>query len=109
MPSSEAPIPDVLAARYASGAMTELWSPAHKIVLERRLWIAVLRAQRDLGVAVAIDDVGTGHTTLEYLKRLPVDILKIGRPFIAAQQIDLGATARALDQHQIGLGTESLE
>jgi len=52
VPSSEALIPDVLAARYASGAMTDLWSPAHKVVLERRLWIAVLRAQRHLGVAV---------------------------------------------------------
>ena len=32
--------------------MAELWSPEHKVVLERRLWIAVLRAQRDLGVDV---------------------------------------------------------
>jgi adenylosuccinate lyase len=45
-------IPDVLATRYASSAMADLWSPEHKIVLERRLWIAVLRAQRDLGVDV---------------------------------------------------------
>jgi adenylosuccinate lyase len=45
-------VPDVLAARYASAPMTRLWSPAHKVVLERRLWLAVLRAQRDLGVAV---------------------------------------------------------
>jgi adenylosuccinate lyase len=45
-------IPNILAARYASAAMAELWSPEHKIVLERRLWVAVLRAQRDLGVAV---------------------------------------------------------
>ncbi len=45
-------IPDVLAARYASTAMATIWSPAHKIVLERQLWVAVLRAQRDLGVAV---------------------------------------------------------
>jgi adenylosuccinate lyase len=45
-------IPDVLATRYASPAMTDLWSPARKIILERRLWIAVLRAQRDLGVDV---------------------------------------------------------
>src|SRR5207342_3564089 len=45
-------VPDVLAARYASPEMAALWSPEHKIVLERRLWIAVLRAQRDLGVAV---------------------------------------------------------
>ena len=45
-------IPDVLALRYASDEMTALWSADHKIRLERRLWIAVLRAQRDLGVEV---------------------------------------------------------
>ena len=45
-------VPDVLAARYASGAMVELWSPTRKVVLERRLWVAVLEAQRDLGVEV---------------------------------------------------------
>ena len=51
MPSSPA-IPNVLASRYASGAMATIWSPAHKIVLERQLWIAVLKAQRDLGIEV---------------------------------------------------------
>jgi len=45
-------IPDVLAARYASPEMVRLWSPGHKVVLERRLWIAVLTAQRDLGLDV---------------------------------------------------------
>jgi len=45
-------IPNVLAARYASPQLVALWSPENKIVLERRLWIAVLRAQRDLGVDV---------------------------------------------------------
>ena len=45
-------IPDVLASRYASAGMVDLWSPARKVVLERRLWLAVLRAQRDLGVDV---------------------------------------------------------
>ena len=45
-------IPNVLAARYASPELVALWSPENKIVLERRLWIAVLRAQRDLGVDV---------------------------------------------------------
>ncbi len=42
--------PNVLAHRYASDRIARIWSPEHKIVLERRLWIAVLRAQRDLGV-----------------------------------------------------------
>jgi len=45
-------IPNVLAQRYASAPLVELWSPHHKVVLERRLWIAVLRAQSELGVAV---------------------------------------------------------
>jgi adenylosuccinate lyase len=45
-------IPNVLAARYASAELVRLWSPEYKIVLERQLWIAVLRAQRDLGVDV---------------------------------------------------------
>ncbi|MCY7374252.1 MAG: adenylosuccinate lyase [Spirochaetaceae bacterium] len=44
--------PDVLAARYASEELVRIWSPEHKVVLERRLWVAVLRAQRDLGVDV---------------------------------------------------------
>ncbi|MGA3538819.1 adenylosuccinate lyase [Micromonosporaceae bacterium DT194] len=43
-------IPNVLATRYASAELVELWSPEEKIRMERRLWLAVLRAQRDLGV-----------------------------------------------------------
>jgi adenylosuccinate lyase len=45
-------IPNVLASRYASAAMTAIWAAEEKIRAERRLWLAVLRAQRDLGVAV---------------------------------------------------------
>ncbi len=42
----------MLATRYASTAMTDIWSPQAKIVAERRLWLAVLRAQSELGVPV---------------------------------------------------------
>jgi adenylosuccinate lyase len=45
-------VPDVLAARYASAELVALWSPAERVRAERRLWLAVLRAQRDLGVGV---------------------------------------------------------
>ena len=45
-------VPNVLATRYAGADLAAIWSPEHKIVLERRLWIAVLQAQRDLGVDV---------------------------------------------------------
>ncbi len=42
-------IPNILAERYASPEMARLWSPEQKVRLERQLWVAVLRAQRDLG------------------------------------------------------------
>ncbi|MCL2731867.1 MAG: adenylosuccinate lyase [Actinomycetia bacterium] len=45
-------IPNVLAGRYASAELAALWSPEQKVVLERRLWLAVLRAQKDLGIEV---------------------------------------------------------
>ncbi|MCV7191337.1 adenylosuccinate lyase [Mycolicibacterium brumae] len=52
-------IPNVLANRYASAEMRDIWSPQNKIVAERRLWLAVLSAQAELGVAVpdgVVDD-----------------------------------------------------
>src|ERR1700739_2761737 len=45
-------IPNVLANRYASPEMVAIWSPEAKVVAERRLWLAVLRAQAELGVEV---------------------------------------------------------
>jgi adenylosuccinate lyase len=45
-------IADVLADRYASPEMASLWSPEGKIRLERQLWIAVMRAQRALGLDI---------------------------------------------------------
>jgi adenylosuccinate lyase len=50
------PIGNVLANRYASSVMREIWSPENKIISERRLWLAVLAAQRDLGVDFGGDD-----------------------------------------------------
>ncbi|MFC7621599.1 adenylosuccinate lyase [Microlunatus sp. GCM10028923] len=52
-------VPNVLASRYASEAMRAIWSPEQKIIAERRLWLAVLAAQRDLGVDFGGDDPAT--------------------------------------------------
>lgn len=49
-------IPNVLASRYASQELISLWEPAAKVRAERQLWLAVLRAQVDLGIDVG-DDV----------------------------------------------------
>jgi len=45
-------VPNVLAQRYASQEMAAIWSPEQKVVLERQLWIAVLKAQAELGLSV---------------------------------------------------------
>ncbi|UZJ26763.1 adenylosuccinate lyase [Rhodococcus antarcticus] len=58
-------MPDVLAARYASPELVELWSPEHKIVLERQLWIAVMTAQSELGVDVPADAIADYAAVVE--------------------------------------------
>ncbi|QCQ89756.1 adenylosuccinate lyase [Rhodococcus sp. SGAir0479] len=58
-------IPNVLANRYASPELKELWSPEHKIVLERQLWLAVLRAQAELGIDVPAEAVADYERVLE--------------------------------------------
>lgn len=69
-------IPNVLATRYASPAMRRIWSPEEKIVAERRLWLAVLAAQRDLGVDFGGDDPGA--VIAAYERVLPtVDLTSI--------------------------------
>jgi len=44
--------------------------------------IARLKALRTLGVRVSIDDFGTGFSSLSYLQRFPVDVVKIAKPFV---------------------------
>jgi EAL domain-containing protein (putative c-di-GMP-specific phosphodiesterase class I) len=45
--------------------------------------IEVMRALRDVGVGVSLDDFGTGASTLAVLRDLPVDCLKIDKSFVA--------------------------
>jgi adenylosuccinate lyase len=50
-------IPNVLAERYASPAMKAIWSAHGRILLERDFWIAVMKAQKDLGVAIPAEAI----------------------------------------------------
>ena len=63
--------------------------------------IATFDALQRAGVHVAIDDVGTGYTSLAYLRRLPIDILKIARPLVAelGDPNSSGELARTVVRH----------
>ncbi|NRB45597.1 MAG: adenylosuccinate lyase, partial [Verrucomicrobiales bacterium] len=50
-------IPNILANRYATEPMRAIWSPEGKVILERELWIAVMKAQAELGLEIPEEDI----------------------------------------------------
>ena len=56
-------IPNVLAERYASDRIIKIWSPENKVLLERELWIAVLKAQRENGADVPEEAIAAYQRT----------------------------------------------
>jgi EAL domain-containing protein (putative c-di-GMP-specific phosphodiesterase class I) len=78
----------VTEAKMPPGSLElELTEGAMSVDIEQA--ITTLGNLRALGVRLSIDDFGTGYSSLAYLKRLPIDVVKIDRSFVK----DLGKTA----------------
>jgi EAL domain-containing protein (putative c-di-GMP-specific phosphodiesterase class I) len=98
-------LPDVLAALESSGL------PASRLIVEITESVLVddphviedLTVLRELGVRIAVDDFGTGWSSLAYLVGLPVDVLKMDQHFLADVEHD--AQRRALCRAVLHLGS----
>ena len=66
-------VPNVLATRYASPEMVEVWSAEHKVRLERRLWIAVMTAQRELGIDVPDGAIAAYESVVDEVDLASID------------------------------------
>lgn len=58
-------IANVLSNRYASADLSNLWSPESKIIMERQLWIAVMKAQKDLGVDIPAEAIAAYENVID--------------------------------------------
>jgi diguanylate cyclase (GGDEF)-like protein len=81
-------IADVLARHGVEPALLELEITESVIMSDPMRARAVLTRLRAMGVKVAIDDFGTGYSSLGYLKRLPVDTIKIDKSFVLNMTTD---------------------
>jgi diguanylate cyclase (GGDEF)-like protein len=90
-------VPEMVAAMLAEhglgGERLTLELTESAIVHDPERATEVLGALKALGVRVAMDDFGTGYTSLAYLQRLPIDVLKIDRSFVSGMLGDADSTA----------------
>jgi diguanylate cyclase (GGDEF)-like protein/PAS domain S-box-containing protein len=96
---------DVTAALTASGLEPRALTLeiTESMLLDSHSVIARLEDLKSLGVRIAIDDFGTGYSSLNYLRRFPVDMLKIAKPFV--EQIGTNVEQERLAEAILRLGS----
>ncbi|HSH58638.1 MAG TPA: EAL domain-containing protein, partial [Acidimicrobiales bacterium] len=111
-------VSSALAESGLEAAALELEITESAIMADVLAAIAALGRLRDLGVSLAIDDFGTGYSSLNYLKRFPINCIKIDRAFVDGLGRDSGDAAiaaaavgmgRALGMRSVAEGVETFE
>jgi diguanylate cyclase len=83
----------LLAERRLPGRVLEVEITEDFLMGDRTRAQKILSGLRDRGVRIAVDDYGTGYSSLAYLRELPVDELKLDRSFVSGLQSDQRALA----------------
>ena len=88
------------------------------VMKDPKITLASLMELKEMGVSIAVDDFGTGYSSLAYLKKYPLDVLKIDRRFVrdialdsddAAIALAIIAMAKSLGMTVIGEGVETVQ
>jgi diguanylate cyclase (GGDEF)-like protein/PAS domain S-box-containing protein len=117
-PGLDSVVRRALALSGLAPSCLELEITESSVMLDPQHAQSVLQSLRELGVQLSIDDFGTGYSSLAYLKRLPLDRLKIDRSFIGGIPLDSDDAAIVetiiVMTHKLGLrviaeGVETLE
>ncbi|MBT8447198.1 MAG: EAL domain-containing protein, partial [Gammaproteobacteria bacterium] len=109
---------DALRTTGLAATALELEITESAVMKREELVINTLQGLKDIGVRLAIDDFGTGYSSFLYLKRFPLDVLKIDRSFISDLSSDPESTelikgmlalAHALQLSVVAEGVETVE
>ena len=108
--SLEASISAALSASGLDGRRLELEITESTLMGDTSILIEQLARLKALGLRLAVDDFGTGYSCLAYLRRLPVDKLKIDRAFVGdmSEDADDASIVRAIIQMAEALGVRTV-
>lgn len=94
-------VPNVLAERYASAEMRAIFDPVGRIVTERRLWVAVMKAQAALGLAIPAEDIASYEAVVDRVDLASIEAReRISRHDVKARIDEFSALAGAEHAHK---------